>query len=192
MKEMEINPQSSVSLREFVKENEAKICQFLQLMLFGFSGLEEVTLKVFRNFGDSFQRQTNKKNGDWEKVGLRIQLFNQAWRAVVSAQNQIEYHWAFGRDTRPLKQLDADLLAEDRSYRLKKWDSETVIPRLSRVDIDFRAPLVLRDILCFADEEVLRILGIRWGVYRHRLHRGRLAFRESLRGKQSRESALNH
>lgn len=65
---------------------------------------------------------------------------------------------------------------------------EPYLSRLSRVDIDFRAPMVLKDILRFDDEEILRILGIRWGVYRHRLHRGRLAFRESLKGKEGRES----
>jgi len=47
--------------------------------------------------------------------------------------------------------------------------------------------MVLRDVLKFDDEEILRILNIRWGVYRHRLHRGRLAFRESLKGRQNRD-----
>ncbi len=187
MTEMQLNPESQVSLREFVKENELKVCQFLHFMLFGFSGLEEVTLEVFRSFGKAFQKQIIKKNSDWEKVGLRIQLFSLAWKAVIKAQNQVEYTWSFGRDTRPLKQLDNDLLSENHSYRLKRLDPELFMPRLARVDIDFRAPMVLRDVLCFDDEEVIRILGIRWGVYRHRLHRGRLAFRESLKGKQNRD-----
>jgi len=42
---------------------------------------------------------------------------------------------------------------------------------------------VLRDILKFEDEETSRILGVRWGVYRHRLHRGRLELKDNLRGK---------
>lgn len=183
--------ESQVTLREFVKENETKVYQFLYFMLFGFSGLEDVTLKVFRGFGDYFQKQTIKNNSEWEKMELRIELFSMAWKAILNAQTQVEYNWAFGRDTRPLKQLDIDLLSENRSYALKKIDPELFIPRLARVDIDFRAPLVLRDILCFDDEEVLRILGIRWGVYRHRLHRGRLAFRESLKGKENREQNLS-
>jgi DNA-directed RNA polymerase specialized sigma24 family protein len=188
MTENILHTESPVGLREFVKENEEKLCQFLNFMLFGFSGLEEVTLKVFRSFGDFFQKQTAKKSSDWEKVGLRIQLFSIAWKAIVKAQNQIEYNWSYGRDTRPLKQLDIDLLSEDRSYRVKKVDPEIFLPRLARVDIDFRAPMVLRDVLNFDDEEILRILEIRWGVYRHRLHRGRLAFRESLKGRQNREA----
>ena len=187
MSEIQIHTESPISLREFVKENETKVCQFLYCMLYGFSGLEEVTLKVFRTFGDHFQKQMLKKNTEWEKVALRIELYAIAWRAILAAQNQVEYDWSYGRDTRPLKQLDTNLLILDKNYGSKKMDSELFIARLARVDIDFRAPLVLRDILCFDDEEVLRILGIRWGVYRHRLHRGRLSFRESLRGKEGRD-----
>ena len=37
-------------------------------------------------------------------------------------------------------------------------DPEIFLPRLARVDIDFRAPMVLRDVLNFDDEEILRIL----------------------------------
>lgn len=188
MSEIEINVQSQVTLREFVKENEAKACQFLYFMLYGFTGLESAMLQVFRAFGDSFQKQARQKQGDWEKVGLRIQLFSLAWREIIKAQTQVDYTWSFGRDTRPLKQTDSDLLLEGPSYRLKRFDPDLFMPRLARVDIDFRAPLVLRDILSFDDEEILRILGIRWGVYRHRLHRGRLAFRESLKGKQNRDN----
>jgi hypothetical protein len=187
MTELVANSEAQVSLREFVKENETKVCQFLSLMLFEFSGLEEFILQVFRSFGESFRKQSGQKNSEWEKVGLRIELFSLAWKAVLKAQNQIEYSWNSGRDTRPLRQLDTDLLTEDRSFRLKKVDPELLIPRLARVDLDFRAPMVLRDILAFEDEEVIRILGIRWGVYRHRLHRGRLELRESLKGKQNLE-----
>ena len=187
MSEIQNQNETQVSLREFVKENESKLCQFLYFMLYGFSGLDEVTLKVFRGFGDYFQKQMVKNTSEWEKMALRIELFGLAWKAIVNAQSQVEYNWSYGRDTRPLKQLDVDLLSENRSYTLKKIDPELFVPRLARVDIDFRAPLVLRDILCFDDEEVLRILGIRWGVYRHRLHRGRLAFRESLKGRENRD-----
>lgn len=187
MTEVTLDSESQISLREFIKENEVKVCQFLYYMLFGFSGLDDVTLEVFRSFGKSFQKRVIKKTSDWEKVGLRIDLFSLAWEAVVKAQNRIDYNWSYGRDTRPLKQMDIDLLSEAVSRRLSKAESELFLPRLARVDIDFRAPLVLRDILGFDDEEVIRILGIRWGVYRHRLHRGRLAFRESLKGKQSRD-----
>lgn len=188
MTETTLNSQSEVGLREFVKENEVKVYQFLQLMLFGFSGLEDVTLEVFRSFGKYFQRQMTKKNTDWEKTALRIELFSLAWEAVIRAQDEIEYNWSFGRDTRPLRQLDTNLLIQENQYQKEKVDSELILPRLARVDIDFRAPMVLRDVLCFDDEEVIRILETRWGVYRHRLHRGRLAFRDSLRGRQSRSS----
>jgi len=187
MTDMILNSESPISLREFVKDNEVKVCRFLQFMLIGFAGLEEVTLEVFRNFGRAFQKQELKKNSEWEKAGLRIELFAMAWQAVIRAQGRVDYTWSFGRDTRPLKQLDIDLLSEGAIQRPTRRDSEMYLSRLARVDIDFRAPIVLRDILLLDDEEVIRILGIRWGVYRHRLHRGRLAFRESLKGKQSRE-----
>ncbi|MBM4316931.1 MAG: hypothetical protein FJ116_05570 [Deltaproteobacteria bacterium] len=188
MSELIVNQESQISLREFVKENESKLCHFLYFMLVGYSGLEEVTLGVFRSFGDYFQKQAVKKSSEWERMALRIELFGLAWNAVLNAQNDVQFNWAYGRDTRPLKQFDEDLLSSDRSSKLIKFELEPYLSRLSRVDIDFRAPMVLKDILRFDDEEILRILGIRWGVYRHRLHRGRLAFRESLKGKEGRES----
>ena len=58
-----------------------------------------------------------------------------------------------------------------------------VVDRLGRIDPEFRAPIVLRDVLGFEDEESVRILGLRWGVYRHRLHRGRLECKDALRGR---------
>ena len=186
MSHVNLNSEPQISLREFIKDNELKACRFLYFMLFGFSGLEEVTLDVFRQFGRAFQKKEVKKNSDWEKASLRIELFSIAWEAVLKAQSRADYAWSFGRDTRPIKQLDVDLLFEKSTSKTKRKDSEIYLSRLARVDIDFRAPLVLRDILFFDDEEVIRILGIRWGVYRHRLHRGRLAFRESLKGKQGR------
>lgn len=114
MSELIVNQESQISLREFVKENESKLCHFLYFMLVGYSGLEEVTLGVFRSFGDYFQKQAIKKSSEWERMALRIELFGLAWNAVLNAQNDVQFNWAYGRDTRPLKQFDEDLLSSDR------------------------------------------------------------------------------
>lgn len=59
---------------------------------------------------------------------------------------------------------------------------EAGVPNLDRDLRDFlfslpselRVVLVLKDIMQYEDQEILKILDIRWQVYRHRLHRGRI------------------
>jgi DNA-directed RNA polymerase specialized sigma24 family protein len=96
----------------------------------------------------------------------------------------VPFTWTVGRDTRPMKGMDDDLLQAWSSSKTGEISSigPRAVERIRRLDTDFRAPIVLKDILGFDDEEVVRILGIRWGVYRHRLHRGRLEFRAALKG----------
>lgn len=170
-------------LREFIKENEGKLYQFLSYLLFGSNAVDSLAIQVFREFGDKFRKHAKKNQAEWEKTNLRIQLYSIAWKMILKGHSLIEYSWASGRDTRPLKLLDVDLLSEGKSKRSEGEQRENILMRLARIEMDYRAPLVLKDVLGFEDEENLRILGLRWGVYRHRLHRGRLGFRDSLRGK---------
>ena len=170
-------------LREFVKEMEQKIYDFCFYMLGGGKEIDDVVIGIFREFGDYYRRGGAKKSQSVGGPELRTALFRLAWRQVRDAAVPAVV-WVSGRDTRNNKNWDSDLLAsiskkDDDAWRL------AVTERLRLLDLEFRAPLVLRDVLRLEDEEAVRVLGLRWGVYRHRLHRGRVDFRECLIGGRS-------
>lgn len=172
-------------LREFIKENDQQLYDFCCYMLHGGgqSLAEDLVLEIFREFGDAYGKMRSDSSGKWEPLEVRVRLFQIAWDRVREAMVQIPQAWSVGRDTRPLKSFDDDILgAYARDGRVHEIEP-VAIERLARIDADFRAPVVLRDILKFDDEEVSRILGVRWGVYRHRLHRGRLEYKDILRGR---------
>jgi hypothetical protein len=172
-------------LREFVKENGAALYDFCVYLLPAEYAVDDLVLAVFREFGELFRKLTSKRDMPWGVVELRIRLFALAWEKIREVTGNFQFSWALGRDTRQLKGWDADILDKwqhtPAEPKAGEWEPATV-DRLRRVDLEVRAPIVLRDILRFDDEEAVRILGIRWGVYRHRLHRGRLDFRELLHG----------
>lgn len=170
-------------LREFIKENDQKVYDFCSYLVDERWDLEGVVLQVFREFGDSYRSQFFKATAA-DSLEARIKLFQMAWERCRDVLAQVHVSLPSGRDTRQLQGIDEDLL-KDWNPRFKRWDAleAQVKERLSRVDPEFRAPVILKDVLKFSDEEAARILGLRWGVYRHRLHRGRLDLKESLRGR---------
>ncbi len=168
-------------LREFVKENAEPLHTFSHYLLHEDHAVEDVLVEVFRKFGDTY-RKHSRKNSGWEALEMRIGLYHLAWKTIRDETAALTFQWNLGRDTRVLKRWDDNLLTKDFSQDPAAFDV-AVLERLRRVDVELRAPVVLKDILRFEDEEVVRILSLRWGVYRHRLHRGRLEFREALRGR---------
>ena len=176
-------------LREFVKENNEKLFSFCYYMLQEDYVIEDFALSVFREFGEIYRRISGSKEGAWEPFEIRLRLFKLAWERLRDAIATQQFSWTGGRDTRQMKGLDQDLLKEWAATSasdgaIANLDTQ-VVARLRKIDPDFRAPVVLRDVLAFEDEELVRILGVRWGVYRHRLHRGRLEVRDALRGMPS-------
>ncbi len=169
-------------LREFIKENDQKLYDFCFYMLYGGMDIDDVILSIFREFGDHYRRLSGRSSTKWEPAEFRFKLFQIAWDHIRDELSRWQISWTVGRDTRQLKGMDEDLL---QGYRGKNFAELEVnlMERLSRIDPDFRAPIVLKDVLRFDDEMVARVLGLRWGVYRHRLHRGRLELKDSLRGR---------
>lgn len=171
-------------LREFIKENDQRLYDFCVYMLYGGMDVDELILSIFREFGDHYRRLTARKDSAREPHEIRTKLFQTAWERIREAIAHTQFTWTVGRDTRQLKGFDDDILrsASFKGKQLAELEGP-LMERLGRIDPDFRVPVVLRDILKFEDEEVVRILGVRWGVYRHRLHRGRLELKDGLRGK---------
>jgi hypothetical protein len=150
-------------------------------MLYGGIAVEDAILSIFRDFGHLFRKLSGKKQ-PWEQMEIRLRLFTMAWQTIREAIIPGVYSWPVGRDMRQLKGIDEDLLLSwDGTEKDLERLEPAILERLGRIDADFRVAVVLRDILGFEDEEVMRILGIRWGVYRHRLHRGRLELKDALR-----------
>lgn len=167
-------------LREFIKENDQRLYDFCYWGTGGNAESEDLVLSIFREFGEQFFRDPGLEDARTANQKWRIRLFQLASRRLREAM--WSQPWLGGRDTRQLQSLEKDLLADwkrDRDFGAMK---PVFLDRLMSVDADWLVPVVLKDILKFEHEEVVEILGVRWGVYRHRLHRGRLELVEAFHG----------
>jgi DNA-directed RNA polymerase specialized sigma24 family protein len=182
--------ESAPELREFVKEHDQRVYSFCYYLSAGQIPIEEIVINSFRDFGEELRRYRHTaSNGgraaDWESLEQKLLLFRCAWERMDEALTSLSVGWLGGRDTRFLQAFDEDLLKAKASAKmLNSEEQDRILERLAKVPLEFRAPLVLRDMVGFTDEEVFQVLGLRWGVYRHRLHRGRLAMADSLRGRR--------
>ena len=73
------------------------------------------------------------------------------------------------QDTGPLEQLSRTEIENTVQYAL------------ARLDVDYRAAVILSDMEEFSYEEISKIMGCPVGTVRSRIHRGRSLLRESLR-----------
>lgn len=175
----------SDEMRELIRQNDQRLFDFCSYML-GAEGVgDELLLSIFREFGETYRRHAGRaRHSVWNPVEARLTLYQIGWERIRDTLFRFQPTWMAGRDTRSMRSQDEDLLATIRSKKVDPAAFRTqVMERLDRIDPEFRAPLVLRDILGFEDEDAVRILGLRWGVYRHRLHRGRLESKDALRGR---------
>lgn len=176
--------ETSQGLREFIKDQTQLVFDFCSYMLPIANETSEVSLSVFREFGDIYRRKEHKGGGTWEKMEMRVKLFAIAWRHIRGVMQETPFFFNSGRDTRNSRKFDGNLLEGIRVGGSMTEDADSsLMVRLHQLDPELRAPLVLKDILRFEDEEILRVLGVRWGVYRHRLHRGRIELKDGLRGR---------
>ncbi|MEZ4749553.1 MAG: hypothetical protein R3B54_02680 [Bdellovibrionota bacterium] len=167
-------------LREVVKEQDRRVYNFCEYMLYDPALVAPLVINIFAEFGKVYRRLESHA-AEYSDSELKIRLFQVAWTFIQRHLAAQEHNLHVGRDTRDLKDFGRDLLAganaEDTHVR------EQIFQRILSLDADLRAPVVLRDILKFDDEQTMQILGMRWGVYRHRLNRGRLDFANFLRGR---------
>jgi DNA-directed RNA polymerase specialized sigma24 family protein len=173
--------EAAPQLRELMKENDQRLYDFCYYMLYGGIGIEDQIVSIFRSLRRTMGRLSMRDDGK-NTMELRLRLFQTVWQLIQVALEGMQYEWPVGRDTRQLKGLDEDILREWQSNgRDASRLEEAVLERLSRIEPDLRATIILRDILGMDDEDAVRILGVRWGVYRHRLHRGRLELKDGLK-----------
>ncbi len=171
------------ALREFIQDNDQRLYDFCYYVMRASPVCDEIVLEIFRAFGEYYRRHYAKGQVAGTPNELTLRLFEIAWQCLREAALSELPLWASGRDTRQMKGQEIDLLEKmKRAKAPLNLPDEEIIQRFEQLDLDLLAPLVLKDILKFDDEEVATILGVRWGVYRHRLHRGRLELKDSLQG----------
>lgn len=174
-----------MDLREFVKDFQEKVATFCAYFMPADAQLDDLMIDIFRRFGEDFRKYVARNDGKKDPLEMKIRLFKIASERLADALLVENVTWTVGRDFRKLKVMDENLLLEggrDGDATLPEPSQVEAAHRLRRVDAENRAAVILKDILGFEDEEVLRMLGLRWGVYRHRLHRGRLDYCEVLKG----------
>lgn len=186
------------ALRQTVKAYDEKLYDFCYFMTGGGKQVTDILDKVFGEFSSWFRKNSLKQGAPVSPEASGEFLLQTAYLDIRSRAENAFGGSSLSRDPRRLRAQEEDLFSkyissEDKSVFLARA-SEEIVFRLQQLDADFRAPVVLRDIMQLEDEPVLRILGIRWGIYRHRLHRGRMELREVLKGaareRQSLESPL--
>ena len=169
-----------VELRQLVAQYRGPVADFCWYMLGGDEGQEEALLTIFRRFGDLYRRSL-KKSGEPSSQRWDVLLFHLAWQEIAHHLREKATSWPSGRDTRRLQGFETNLLSDFASPKPNQL--QDAFRRLALVDPELRAPLVLKDVLKLDDEMILPVLKLRWGVYRHRLHRGRVEFMEALKGQ---------
>ena len=175
-----------LDLRAFLKLHEQSLHAFIFNVLGESAPIDEMMAEVVSKFSDRYQKylSTHKKTSDPMEIDV---LLFQVVEAVVRREHTRvkQLGWTLGRDTRLLVEQGKDLLQDLSGGAISTKLNSQILARVSGVDYDYRLPLVLRDIMHFEDEKACRVLGLRWGIYRHRLHRGRTAFVEALRGRSA-------
>lgn len=180
----EAKDKNQSSLREFISEYGERVFTFCDYMLPKEAKIEQTVIAIFSDFSESYRKRQRKLTQHWEETEMRVKLFSIAWEHIRHAMEDFHFVWTPGRDTRGGKRADDNLLKEGAKSAASTEIAGELIGRLKYLDPEFRAPLILRDIVRLEEEEILRVLGLRWGVYRHRLHRGRVEYKDGLKGPQ--------
>lgn len=167
-------------LEQWVFDVAQPLYRFCELMLGPEVNTAELVADIYWRFSRQAHRHARHKHTADE---LKVQLFQTALAIISKEERNFPRFYRVGRDVRQTKALETNLLSLWRS----QTDSLNVpsIPlgdRLRLLDTDLRAPVILRDHLGFEEESILQILGLRWGVFRHRLHRGRIELQKFLQG----------
>lgn len=157
-------------------------------MLGSHADCAELTGEIYHRFSRQVHRS---RSGD---RGGRDEIFRLAVSTICKEERGLPRFYLAGRDTRGIKALEVDLLDKWRSRSSDRSSDgyfASVCDRLLLLDIDLRAPVILRDHLNFDEESCLRILELRWGVFRHRLHRGRMELQRLFQGAVSSHKKRN-
>lgn len=173
----------------FVEQTEQPLFRFCQMMTVPEVHLEELVTDIYRGFSRRARRHLrNSTTPEATLNDLQIELFRSALDTLSALERSRPRLSLLGRDNRNLKALETDILTWWRANPTDKAALSLQIPsigdRLRMLDFDLRATVVLNDHIKLDQDSLLKILNLRWAVYRHRLHRGRVELQKLLQGIQ--------
>ncbi len=156
-----------------IENEKGRLSLFIQCMALPSYHQESFLLDLFKRLAKNLG---SSKLGAGLSAGLseRGMLYRALWLALQ--EQDVSSFSRVGR--RDWQASEEDLLEYFTKKTGRFWDekSDEWLRRFQQVEIEFRAPIVLRHLLGFEDEECLQILGLRWEIFRYRLHQGRLEF----------------
>lgn len=180
---MDKHNQPAKGISEFAETSSDTLTQFCRLMVGAGVAIEDLIELIYRRFSRSLRSKYGVSETG-EKYTLAL------FKAAIVELSLLELHrprrCAVGRDLRVFKELEEDLLSWWRANGCTSKDFEgrmgAIADRLAMLEFDLRAPVILFDHLGLEGGLVMQILGLRWAVFRHRLHRGRTELQRLLQG----------
>jgi RNA polymerase sigma-70 factor (ECF subfamily) len=141
---------------------------------------------------EAFVRAFQSIGGFWGRAKFSTWVFRIAVNLVISARRKKKgkatYSLDEGNDrgdrdvpSSPMVRLASDDPTPERQA-MEREQEQIVLEALAAMDEESRSVVVLRDLESFGYEEIAEILGIPAGTVKSRLHRARLALRETLSG----------
>ncbi len=177
--------QLALPLPEFVERTDGTLARFCVLMAGSDCHLDDIIERVYRRFSKSARRDIRLAN---RTHNLEVELYHSAMKELSQLELERPRLSLTGRDNRVLKAMETDLLSWWRAHCTETTELGNrlalVGDRLRLLDFDLRAPVILHDHLAMDSESILKVLHLRWAVFRHRLHRGRVEFQKALQGVQ--------
>ncbi len=159
-----------IDLKEFLRKYQNDIYTFCYYLLKDDQVSDTIICQIFEKFTKKFFKSLRNLTNE----ELKIELY----KCVIE---EINVFYRYKQTTHCFwKEPRSKVLDERRSFG----------EELKFVNSDFRIILVLHDIIQLSDEEIMKILSLRWGVFRHRLHRARLELIQALRN-QKHQSVLS-
>jgi RNA polymerase sigma-70 factor (ECF subfamily) len=135
-------------------------------------------------------------------------LFRIAVNLAISQLRKVQRHRVFslcasgnghGHDDGADDQASGllDRVAQDKTeappqQAERRERDQQVLAALGRLDAEYRAVLVMRDIEGFDYQQMADVLGLPLGTLKSRLFRARLALRDELKGYMGQDSAAQH
>lgn len=165
---------------EFVQVFHARLANYTFLMCGQREDAEEVAqetlLKVFESID---QLHDPAKLKAWVFRIAKNECFMKRRKSVFAPQHEL----SLDDDLKPMRQI-ADWNALPDDLVLNAELRETLTRSIRELPESYRSVVLLRDVEGLSTEETADILEISTDLVKTRLHRGRLALRQSLEAKQ--------
>ncbi len=127
---------------------------------------------IFKAFGKESGKLTEISHV--HKKDMTKLLFQVAVLHIETLSDVLKHSDFEGRDTREEAYYEKELKNFNLALKNIAMDQQPILRKsLSNIEVSLRTALVLRDFVRLDEALIADVLGVRWGVYRHRLNRAR-------------------